>query len=725
MALDSHPSTDEVLITRAAGLVQCSADGSGPARTVQATGRLTTACFTPTYGRVLAANEQGQAMLINLTTGQPERITQLAVCREDPTNPFAKNTARINCLRHSHDEDWAVAGLADFTVRVFYPETCCPGNELQGHTTPLLSVAISRDKRWILSGAQSVPYKRAAYGIDGRTLRLWDRISGQCVRVFDHKLAVLGAYLGDDGQWGLTLSEDGLCRLWSMRTGRCVRTFGRPVERSGALAVTPDGQHAAVLCDDIADVWKVGGPSPRRAAVAAALPHDVGELSRHAAQLDEALSSGQRLMEQGRPGDVLGVVGQARALKGYERHPGLIKLWRRAGRYARRSGLRGGWLTRTYDTGATVSAVGLDPTGTTGISGATAFMDAYNAVSVWDLATGERRRIWSGHTKPLTRIATSIDGQWIISTSRDGTARGWRQGRCDGIARHTKPVLVAGMHPTNLHVMTGGEFSQVRLWALPGMTYPMQFPLPDGADRCRALACGPDGRWAVVAIGSGLYVLDISSKRWQGPVATGLSEVTDLSVNPLGRVLAGGEDGACEVWDLGPPRKVGGFSGHGDEVTSAVLTADGLWAITGSRDGTVRLWDVTGGQCLRTFEGHTGPVLAVALDVRERRVLSGGEDKTLRLWELDWEYTFEGFADQCDAVADAIIEDFLVLHCQRAGGGMDITGRPVYRPDEIKYLLKQMQRCGLGHIHPEAVKQRVDDVAGSWSKPPACRAMRS
>lgn len=53
------------------------------------------------------------------------------------------------------------------------------------------------------------------------------------------------------------------------------------------------------------------------------------------------------------------------------------------------------------------------------------------------------------------------------------------------------------------------------------------------------------------------------------------------------------------------------LSGHGNTVTSAEFSGDGIWVVTGSYDGTAKIWDSVTGETLRTLKVHSDSVRSV------------------------------------------------------------------------------------------------------------------
>jgi WD40 repeat protein len=111
--------------------------------------------------------------------------------------------------------------------------------DLEGDFAPVMSVSVTADGRWALSGV-----------VDG-TLRFWDLANGQCVHRFrEGRRALTSVSMSAEGRWGLSGGRDGMLRLWDLAAGQCVRTwkarssgpsFDLPVD---SLCMTADGRWA-------------------------------------------------------------------------------------------------------------------------------------------------------------------------------------------------------------------------------------------------------------------------------------------------------------------------------------------------------------------------------------------------------------------------------------------------------------------------------------------------
>jgi hypothetical protein len=119
------------------------------------------------------------------------------------------------------------------------------------------------------------------------------------------------------------------------------------------------------------------------------------------------------------------------------------------------------------------------------------------------------------------------------------------------------------------------------------------------------------------------------------------NEVWAIAVTPDGkRLLSAGYDATARIWDVDRGTELVRFTSHSENISAAVLSADGKLALSGSGnmagmgDFSARLWDTTSGKELGKFLGHRERVLGVAFLPGNRQVLTGSGDRTLYLWDV-------------------------------------------------------------------------------------------
>jgi WD40 repeat protein len=91
-------------------------------------------------------------------------------------------------------------------------------------------------------------------------------------------------------------------------------------------------------------------------------------------------------------------------------------------------------------------------------------------IQIWDLTSVSATRLLKGHTKSVTSVAISPDGQRALSGSLDKTIRLWDVGTGQQLSRlegHTEPVRTVLFSPDGKWALSGGADRSVRLWELP------------------------------------------------------------------------------------------------------------------------------------------------------------------------------------------------------------------------------------------------------------------
>jgi len=208
---------------------------------------------------------------------------------------------------------------------------------------------------------------------------------------------------------------------------------------------------------------------------------------------------------------------------------------------------------------------------------------------------------------PITAVAISPDNRWVVTGSRENTARLWDLSAEDPAANpvvlrgHDNAVRAVAISPDNRWLVTGSLDKTARLWDLSAKDPAVNPVVLRGHDQpVMAVAISPDNRWVVT--GS----LDNTARLWD-------LRAKDPAANPV--VLCG----------------------HEGYVLAVAISPDNRWVVTGSLDTTARLWDFSAKDPAATpvvLRGHEDNVTAVAISPDNRWIVTGSEDNSAQLWLL-------------------------------------------------------------------------------------------
>ena len=240
---------------------------------------------------------------------------------------------------------------------------------------------------------------------------------------------------------------------------------------------------------------------------------------------------------------------------------------------------------------------------------------------LWHVETGELIRTFASHDWWVWSAAFSPDEQRLVTASQDGSALVWSVDSGEPVAApftghrqngNQTPVYTAVFSPDGRLVASGGLDNRVRIWD-PNELQPFDYAKAIAGERLPPQPC-------VVLTGH-------------------KAAVRALAFAPDGRrLISGSHDNTVILWDVGSGAVIKRLRGHDGWVQACALTNDGRLAVSASHDGQVKFWDVQGyeearvlrGQVLR---GHLDAVLAAAFSPDGQRVATASRDRTAKTWD--------------------------------------------------------------------------------------------
>ncbi len=572
---------------------------SQESRSYDAGERVDAVAFAPDGKRFATGNWHGLAQVWDVATGKAVNLPHPGLY--------------VHAVAFSSDGRFVATGASDRVIRVWDVESQKIVKTIQGHTDSVMSVAFSRDGRRLLSGSLD------------QFARLWDIASGKELQKFvGHTWWVWDAAFSPDETQIVTASQDGTCRVWSTdgKSGAPFTGHRGPVY---SAAFAPDGQTVASGgYDKRVLVWRPDDVQPydyRKIAEGKPVPPPkYTPLDGHLAAVRcvEFSSDGQLLISGG--------------------HDNAVNLWHvKSGRLIKTLRGHDSWVrscTFSRDQRFVLSAG----------------YDRENQIKLWDVSGYEevrvlRGHVLRGHTDSILSAAFSLQGDRLVTASRDRTAKtfDFRTGKELATFAEGHAFLAAkvAFFDGGKRLATSAVDNTVRVWDVAGGT--QSFKLP-GTGQNAALAVAwdtPQGHPGWLITGSDGAVAKVWSTT-TGELLQRLTghrtPITALAVSRDNRyVFTADEAGRGKLWDTNSWREVSSLDAPTRrKITAAAFLPDGSRLLTASLDKTVTQWDLrTGREVPSLLLRHPDGVVALAVTSDGRRAVTSGVDGAARVWDLE------------------------------------------------------------------------------------------
>lgn len=229
------------------------------------------------------------------------------------------------------------------------------------------------------------------------------------------------------------------------------------------------------------------------------------------------------------------------------------------------------------------------------------------------LPAGEVRQVLRGHTNIVLDLQFSRDGQSLLSSSADHTARVWdvsagpRQAVSQVLKGHTAPVYSAAWAPDGRRIATGSLDGTARIWMRADAT--TQHILRGHEGPVASVAWSPDGR--LIATGG----VDQRVKIWNpagrlerqfDKLGNAVTSV-DFAFDSQSLLITTGGQSEVDVGlliDLRTNRERVRFRQHDNSILHGALSPDGRFAATaGGNNRPILIWRTNDGSLVHRLEG--------------------------------------------------------------------------------------------------------------------------
>ncbi len=281
---------------------------------------------------------------------------------------------------------------------------------LEGHTGKVTDLAFGSQGETLISASAD------------RTVRLWNLPSADLVKTLNgHTSFVLSLAVSPDGRWLASGSGDKTTRLWGLPGGDLATTLAGHTGEVAALAFHPSGELLASGDAHAVRLWQI--PSGRLFRI---LDADAAASQALSITLHENLL-------------IAGLQDQS------------LHLWQ----------IPDGQNQTTLM--ETVSAWGLTPDGSQLVSAS-----SYGRLRLWRLPSAELLQTLPGHIDGK-RLALSPDGSWLAASDRNDLNLVRIQAKAEPVilAGHTRPITAIAFSPDGQLLVSASQDETIRLWQIP------------------------------------------------------------------------------------------------------------------------------------------------------------------------------------------------------------------------------------------------------------------
>jgi WD40 repeat protein len=518
--------------------------------------------------KIQAAQDQGGPLLMLDTGGH------MAIIRGLAFTPGGKQLVSAGDDKVIRVWDWQ-AGETVRTIR---------GQVGPGPEGKIYAMALSPDGRWLVAGG----YAKG----DDNDIRLYDFATGKLMALLKgHHDSVVSLAFSPDGK-RLISGDSYAAIIWDVENRSLVHRLEGHADAIYAVAFTPDEARAVTGSRDTTlRLWRVADGSL------------IAELEGHKDQVHAvAVRSSDSMIASGD-------------------ETGEIRLWDgNTGRYLRTLANQGrnvGALRFSRDAKWLLSTCGAAGCNLT--------------QHVWDVATGKEIVTYTKHDNSVFAAAISHDGRLAATGGFSGDVQVWdlktgetkrvlvgtgAPGLAVGFSADGKRIAWGNTHYNSAHDSNDRGPLQYQL-RLPVGIQPLGHPEPVTAVAAggliRAHASYEGYTLSERAGGNYGYDAILDVKKDGQTVASIERDATDgyqhrsYSFTPDGEtIISGGDGGLVIAYDL-KGQNLGDFVGHESTVWAVTPSPDGRLLVSGSADQTVRLWNLKTGELIVTlFRGTDG-----------------------------------------------------------------------------------------------------------------------
>ena len=249
--------------------------------------------------------------------------------------------------------------------------------------------------------------------------------------------------------------------------------------------------------------------------------------------------------------------------------------------------------------------------------------------------TATKLREYVGHSGPVTGLAVTADGKFLVTAGDDKTVRVWEVSTGKSLRSfqgHMTKTTAVAVRGDGRQVASASDDGAVRVWDLN--TTDDHKAMTDAKESLWAVAISPDGkRLAAAGADKKIRIYHPETGKLETTLDAGAAMTALAFLPDSNRLVAGGGDKVAKVWDVPGNKILKELPGHALAVLAVAASDDGKLVVTGSADATVRGFDPESGKELWKFPARKA-VCGVSIRKGNKNVAVGLADGTLAILDL-------------------------------------------------------------------------------------------
>ncbi|KAL1997207.1 hypothetical protein VTN49DRAFT_7354 [Thermomyces lanuginosus] len=259
----------------------------------------------------------------------------------------------------------------------------------------------------------------------------------------------------------------------------------------------------------------------------------------------------------------------------------------------------------------------------------------------------------AGHFDAIRSIEWSSDSRFILTASKDLTAKIWSLDPEDGF----EPTTLAGHRQTVKGAYFSADQETIYTVSQDGALFRWEYTTRDDDEedsdyrwrivkkdffmqndaKLNCAAFHAKSNLLVVGFSNGIFGLyELPDFNMIHMLSISQSNIDHVTINQSGEWLAFGstKHGQLLVWEWQSESYILKQQGHLDSMNALAYSPDGQRIITAADDGKVKVWDTSSGFCIVTFTEHTSGVTDCHFSKRGNVLFTSSLDGSVRAWDM-------------------------------------------------------------------------------------------